>query len=89
LLGRGFVARRRNKCGKLCIGDKGFVHPKAGDGDCMDRGCVIKQVGIATHLKAVANNQDHIGVVGGDSDWELVWRGWRLTSLCTEENHRY
>ncbi len=55
----------------------------------MDWGCVRKQICIATHLKAAAIDQDHVGVVGGDSEWELGWLGWRLTSLCAEENHRY
>jgi len=53
----------------------------------MDRGCVRKQICIATHLKAATIDQDHVCVVGGDSDWELGRLGWRLTSLCAEENH--
>jgi hypothetical protein len=53
----------------------------------MDWGCVIKQVSIATHLKVAAIDQDHVCVVGGDSDWDLGRLGWRLTSMCAEENH--
>jgi hypothetical protein len=28
-------------------------------------------------------------MVGGDSDRELGWLGWRLTSLCAKENQSY
>ena len=89
MLSSRFVACRCDKCSKFCIRDQGFVHPKAGDGDGVDRGCVRKQICIATHLKAAAIDQDHVCMVSGDSDRELGWLGWRLTSLCAKENQSY